>query len=48
MAVHDFDEDAATIEAVDHIALVDNSDPSNLVIFTQSGVRFVVRITREG
>lgn len=48
MAVHDFDEDAATVEAVDHIALVDNSDPNNLVIFTESGVRFVVRISREG
>lgn len=48
MAVHDFDEDAATVEAVDHVALVYNSDPNNLIIFTASGARFVVRITREG
>ena len=48
MAVHDFDEDAATVEAVDHVALVDVSDLSNLIVFTNSGARFVVRITREG
>lgn len=48
MAVHDFDEDAATVEAVDNVALVDVSDLSNLIVFTNSGARFRVSIIREG
>lgn len=48
MAVHDFDEDAATVEAVDHVQVVDVSDLSNLIVFTNSGARFRVSIIREG
>lgn len=48
MALHDFDEDAATVEAVDQIECVDVSDPDNPIIYTASGARFVVRIFKEG
>lgn len=47
MAVHDFDEDAATVEAVDHVALVDVTDSDSLIVFTDSGARFRVSIVRE-
>lgn len=48
IAIHDIDHDAATVEGVDHIEVVDVTDPHNPIIFTQSGARFRVCITREG
>lgn len=48
MALHDFDEDAATVEAVDQIECIDVSDPDSPIVYTASGARFVVRIIREG
>lgn len=48
MAIHAFDDDAATVEAVDHVELVDVSDLDNPIIITASGARFVVRVIREG
>lgn len=48
IAIHEFDEDCATVAAVDHIAVVDVSDAHRPIIITDSGARFRVGITKEG
>lgn len=47
LAIHAFDEDAATVEAMDSIAAVDVSDLNQPVVITTSGARFRIHITRE-